>query len=93
MTYITVKRIVAGKVKSVKEWIGYVGTDHIHHRLYTLLGARRKAVFFIYFLCATLDISLIALQHKRPIDGILLVIKAFLITIIVCIAEYFGCKR
>ncbi|MDO9527537.1 MAG: MraY family glycosyltransferase [Syntrophales bacterium] len=93
MTYITIERIVTGKVKTVKEWIDYVGTDHIHHRLYVLLGDRRKAVFFIYFLCATLGISAIALRYARPIDGILLVIQACLITIIVSIAEYSGRKR
>jgi UDP-GlcNAc:undecaprenyl-phosphate GlcNAc-1-phosphate transferase len=92
MNYITVERIVTGKVKSVKEWIDCVGNDHIHQRLYTLLGDRRKAVFFIYFLCATLAISAIAFRYARPIDGILLVIKAFLITIIVSITEYSGRK-
>ena len=93
MAYITVERIVTGKVKSVKEWIDYVGTDHIHHRLYALLGDRRKAVFFIYFLCATLGISAIVLRYARPVDGILLVIQAFLITVIVSIAEYSGRNR
>ena len=93
MAYITVERIVTGKVKSVKEWIDYVGTDHIHHRLYTLLGDKRKAVFFIYFLCAALGISAITLRYARPIDGVLLVIQAFLITILVSITEYSGRKR
>ena len=93
MAYITVERIVTGKVKSLKEWIDYVGTDHIHHRLYNLLGDRRKAVFFIYFLCATLGISAITLRYARPIDGVLLVIQAFLITVLVSIAEYSGRKR
>ncbi|MBW2545325.1 MAG: undecaprenyl/decaprenyl-phosphate alpha-N-acetylglucosaminyl 1-phosphate transferase [Deltaproteobacteria bacterium] len=93
MTYITVERIVTGKVKSLKEWIDYVGTDHIHHRLYALLGDRRKAVLFIYFLCATLGISAITLRYARPIDGVLLVIQAFLVTILVSIAEYSGRKR
>lgn len=93
MTYITVERIVTGKVKSIREWIDYVGTDHLHHRLYALLGDRRKAVFSIYFLCATFGISAIALRYARPIDGILLVIQAFLITVIVSIVEYSGRKR
>ncbi len=84
---------MTGKVKSVKEWIDYVGTDHIHHRLYTLLGDKRKAVFFIYFLCAALGISAITLRYARPIDGVLLVIQAFLITILVSITEYSGRKR
>lgn len=93
MAYITVERILTGKVKSVREWIDYVGTDHIHHRLYALLGDKRKAVLFIYFLCATLGISAITLRYARPIDGVLLVIQAFLITIIVSIVEYSGRKR
>ncbi len=93
MAYTTVERIVTGKVKSLREWIDYVGTDHIHHRLYTLLGDKRKAVLFIYFLCATLGISAIALRYARPIDGILLVIQAFLVTILVSIVEYSGRKR
>ncbi|MHB9096566.1 MAG: glycosyltransferase family 4 protein, partial [Syntrophales bacterium] len=40
MTYITVERIITGKVKSFQDWIDYVGTDHIHHRLYAIFGNR-----------------------------------------------------
>lgn len=93
MTYITIERIFTGKVKNFRQWIDYVGKDHIHHRLYALLGDKRKAVLFIYFLCATLGISAIALRNARPIDGILLVFQAFLITIIVSLLEYSGRKR
>ncbi|MFB3925679.1 MAG: glycosyltransferase family 4 protein [Syntrophales bacterium] len=93
MTYITIERVLTGKVKGVKEWIDYVGKDHIHHRMYDLLGDRRKAVFFIYFLCATLGISAIALRNARTIDGILLVGQALLITVIVSILEYSGRNR
>jgi len=93
MTYITVERIITGKVKNFRQWIDYVGEDHIHHRLYKLLGDRRKAVLFIYFLCATLGISAIALRNARPIDSILLVFQAFLITIIVSLLEYSGRQR
>lgn len=93
MAYITIERIVTGKVKSLKEWIDYVGTDHIHHRLYSLFGDKRKAVLFIYFLCATLGISAITLRYARPIDCVLLVVQAFLITIIVSIIEYSGRNR
>ena len=90
MAYITVERILTGKVNTFKEWVDYVGKDHIHHRLYDLLGDRKKVVLFIYFLCATLGISAVALRNARPIDGILLVGQAFLITIIISIMEYAG---
>jgi UDP-GlcNAc:undecaprenyl-phosphate/decaprenyl-phosphate GlcNAc-1-phosphate transferase len=93
MTYITVERVLTGKVKTVKQWIDYVGKDHLHHRTYTMLGDKRKAVLFIYLLAITLGVSAIALRNARPVDGILLVIQAFLITVIVSILDYSGRKR
>ena len=93
MTYITVERILTGKVKSFKDWLEYVGKDHLHHRLYTLLGDKRKAVLFIYFLCAILGISAVALRNARPIDAVLLISQAFLITVAISILEYSGRQR
>jgi UDP-GlcNAc:undecaprenyl-phosphate GlcNAc-1-phosphate transferase len=90
MAYITLERIISGKVKSFQDWIDYVGNDHIHHRLLAVFGDRRKVVWFIFFLCATLGISAITLRNARPIDGILMVLQAFLITVIVSILEYNG---
>ena len=90
MAYISIERIVTGKVKTFQDWIDYVGTDHIHHRLLAIFGDRRRVVCFIFFLCATLGISAITLRNARPIDGILTVIQAFLITVIVSILEYTG---
>lgn len=90
MAYISIERIVTGKVKSFQGWIDYVGTDHIHHRLLVIFGDRRKVVFFIFFLCATLGISAITLRGASTSDGILTVVQAFLITVIVSILEYSG---
>jgi UDP-GlcNAc:undecaprenyl-phosphate GlcNAc-1-phosphate transferase len=90
MAYITVERIITGKVKSFQGWIDYVGTDHIHHRLYAIFGSRVKVVCFIFFLCATLGISAITLRGANTSDGILTVVQAFLITVIVSILEYCG---
>jgi UDP-GlcNAc:undecaprenyl-phosphate GlcNAc-1-phosphate transferase len=90
MAYISIERIVTGKVKSFQDWIDYVGTDHIHHRLYAIFGSRAKVVFFIFFLCATLGISAITLRGASTSDGILTVLQAFLITVIVSILEYSG---
>lgn len=93
MTYITIERVLTGKVKTVKQWLDYVGKDHLHHRTYALLGDRRKAVLFIYLLAITLGLSAIALRNARPVDGILLVIQAFLITLVVSILDYSGRNR
>ena len=90
MAYISLERIITGKVKSFQDWIDYVGTDHIHHRLLVIFDNRRKVVFFIFFLCATLGISAITLRGASTSDGILTVVQAFLITVIVSILEYSG---
>lgn len=93
MAYISIERIITGKVKSFRDWIDYVGTDHIHHRLLAVLGDRRKVVLFIFFLCATLGISAITLRGATTTDGILTVLQAFLITLLVSILEYTGRNR
>jgi UDP-GlcNAc:undecaprenyl-phosphate GlcNAc-1-phosphate transferase len=90
MIYITVERVVSGKVRTIKEWIDYVGTDHLHHRLFYLLGDKRKAVVTIFLYSTILGLSSIALRNARMIDGILLVCQAFLIAIIFSVIEYAG---
>jgi UDP-GlcNAc:undecaprenyl-phosphate GlcNAc-1-phosphate transferase len=90
MIYITVERLVSGKVKTVKEWIDYVGTDHLHHRLYVLLGYKWKAVITIFLFSMILGLSSIALRNARLIDSVLLVIQASLISIIFSVLEYVG---
>lgn len=92
MTYITVGRVVSGKVRTVKEWIDYVGTDHLHHRLFYLLGDKWKAVLTIFLFSAALGLSSIALRYARMIDSILLVCQAGLIAIIFSLLEYVGRK-
>lgn len=92
MTYISVERIITGKVKNFREWIDYVGTDHIHHRIYAILSDKRRTVFFILFLSATLGINALILRNVRTIDSLLTVLQAFFITVIVSILEYFGKK-
>ena len=93
MAYITIERIVTGKVKNFKEWIDYVGTDHLHHRLYALLGNKRGAVLTIFLFSATLGLSSIVLRNARTIDALVLVLQAFLIVIIFTIIEYAGRSR
>jgi UDP-GlcNAc:undecaprenyl-phosphate GlcNAc-1-phosphate transferase len=92
MIYITVERVVNGKVRTAKQWIDYVGTDHLHHRLFYLLGDTWKAVLTIFLISAALGLSSIALRNARMIDSILLVCQAGLIAIIFSILEYVGRK-
>jgi UDP-GlcNAc:undecaprenyl-phosphate GlcNAc-1-phosphate transferase len=92
MTYITIERVANGKVRTLKGLIDYVGTDHLHHRLFYLLGDKRKAVLTIFLFSIALGISSIVLRNARMIDSILLVIQAGLIAIIFSLLEYVGRK-
>lgn len=92
MTYITMERIITGKVSNLRGWIEYVGRDHLHHRLDMLLRSKREAVMVIFLLAGTLGISAIALRNARTIDAILLVFQAGLVTTLVSIIEYAGRK-
>lgn len=90
MVHITLDRIVTGKIFSFKEWIEYVGKDHLHHRLSSILGGPKKAVLFIYFLSLALGISAVVLRNARTIDAILLLLQALLIVLLMTILERHG---
>jgi UDP-GlcNAc:undecaprenyl-phosphate GlcNAc-1-phosphate transferase len=90
MAYISAERIITGKVKSFREWIDYVGTDHLHHRIFAILEDRRQTVFFIIVFSVTLGIGALVLRNASTIDGILTIVQAFLVTVIVSIVEYYG---
>jgi len=87
MTYITLHRILKGKVMNLREWIEYVGKDHLHHRLFFILGGRRKTVFFIYAFAITLGISALVLRHADTLNAVLLLIQAVFIVVLGTILE------
>lgn len=87
MIHITVERIVTGKIHTIKEWIDYVGTDHLHHRLERLLGSKRASVKMIFALTTTLGLAAIVLRKADTMDAILLLAQAALIVIMLTIME------
>lgn len=87
MIHITVERIVTGKVSTVKEWIDYVGKDHLHHRLERLLGSNRASVKMIFALTTCLGLAAIVLRKAGTTEAILLLAQAALIVIILTILE------
>jgi len=87
MAYITAHRIFTGKVLNFREWIEYVGKDHLHHRLFFVLGGTRKAVFFIYAFAITFGISALVLRHTDTLNAVLLLIQAVFIVILGTILE------
>ena len=90
MTHITIDRIATGKVRSFREWIAYVGKDHLHHRLEALLGSRRKTVFLIFSLSVSMGLAAMVLWKARPLEAVLLILQAAIIVVIVSILERAG---
>jgi len=90
MVHITVDRIMSGKVLNVRQWIEYVGKDHLHHRLADVMGGTKRSVLFIYLLSLCLGTSAVVLRYARSIDAILLLFQASIIVVLVTILERRG---
>jgi UDP-GlcNAc:undecaprenyl-phosphate GlcNAc-1-phosphate transferase len=90
MTYITLNRILMGRVRSFHQWIAYVGRDHLHHRFEALLRSKRKAVLLIFLLSICMGLAAIALRNARTLDAALLILQAGIIVGIVSILEQAG---
>ena len=90
MVHITIDRIITGKVKNFKQWIDYVGKDHLHHRLANVLGGRKQSVLFIYLLGICLGTSAVVLRNARPMDALLLIIQACIMVVLITVLERRG---
>ena len=90
MTHITVARIATGKVRSLRDWIAYVGRDHLHHRLASLLGSNRNAVLLVFSLSVCMGLAAIALVHASVLEAALLILQAIVLAFIFAVLEYAG---
>ncbi|MCZ6799256.1 MAG: hypothetical protein O7F12_02085 [Nitrospirae bacterium] len=84
-------RIATGKVKTFKEWLDYVGKDHLHHRLARALGGcQRNSVLLIFALTVCLGLGAMALRTAELADAIILLAQAALIVTMLTIFEFRG---
>ena len=90
MIHITVERVVTGKVRTIKDWINYVGKDHLHHRLDRSLGSRRATVATIFTLTICLGLAAMVLRKANTAEALMLLLQAALIVIIISFLEYRG---
>lgn len=90
MVYITVDRILSGKVANFQQWLDYVGKDHLHHRLAAVLSGKRKSVLFIYLMSLCLGASAVVLRNARPVDALLLLAQAVGLVVLITILERRG---
>jgi UDP-GlcNAc:undecaprenyl-phosphate GlcNAc-1-phosphate transferase len=90
MVHITVDRILTGKVLNFRQWIEYVGKDHLHHRLALVLGSNKRSVLFIYLLSLCLGISAVALRNAEFFNAILHIFQAVILVVLITFLERRG---
>jgi len=90
MVHTTVERVYLGRVRTVKEYLEYVGKDHMHHRLERVLGSRTEAVFMIFLLSIALGLAGVVLRNARTVDALFLLLQATIIVVVVSILERRG---
>lgn len=93
MIHITVERVATGKVRSIKEWLDYVGKDHLHHRLERALGSRQASVAMICLMTICLGLAALALRHAGTAEAVLLLVQACLIVVMITILEWSGRQK
>lgn len=61
MVYTTIARIYRGEVRSVHDWLAYVGRDHLHHRLMYLGLSQKQSVLAIISIAVITGLAALAL--------------------------------
>jgi UDP-GlcNAc:undecaprenyl-phosphate GlcNAc-1-phosphate transferase len=61
MIYTTVARIYRGDVKSLREWVEFVGRDHLHHRLMALGCSPAQTVMVVVALAFLMGLAALAI--------------------------------
>jgi UDP-GlcNAc:undecaprenyl-phosphate GlcNAc-1-phosphate transferase len=90
MVHLTIDRILTGRVLNFRDWIDYVGKDHLHHRLADALGCRRRSVLFIYLMSLCLGASAFLLRSADAPAALLLIIQASILVVLITVLERRG---
>lgn len=93
IAFVSVSRVVSGKVHSLHAWLAYTGKDHVHHRFEALGMTKTQSVLLILFISLTLGLSAILLKDAAPHEAGLLLLQAICVLAIVAVLETVGRGR
>jgi len=79
MIYTTVARILRGDVSNVREWIAYVGRDHLHHRLMYLGMSQAHSVLVIVALTLVAGLAALVIVDASYTQAWLLLMQAVIV--------------
>lgn len=87
MIQTTVSRVASGRVRSFRQWIDFVGRDHIHHRFTDLLGTQKRALALILSLALGLGLSALGLRRGDGPVAFIFLVHAALVLLVVAVLE------
>jgi len=93
MVYISAARIIGGQVRTFKEWIEYVGRDHLHHRLMGLGFSKVHTVLIIYLINMIFAFGVIVLKKATTFQAVVLLLQGASIFSLVTILMIAGKAR
>jgi UDP-GlcNAc:undecaprenyl-phosphate GlcNAc-1-phosphate transferase len=93
MIYTTISRVRNGHVKTVKQWIEYVGKDHFHHRLIKIGLSVKGSVWFIILVNMALGLGALIIRDTGTKGSYILLLQAFSILIIIVVLMLVGRER
>jgi len=76
MIHTTVARIARGDVRTVRQWIDYVGRDHLHHRLMELGCSQTQTVWVVVAIAFLIGLSALALVAAQSLSVWYLLLQA-----------------
>ncbi|MDQ6963729.1 MAG: MraY family glycosyltransferase [Mariprofundales bacterium] len=77
MIYTTVARIYRGDVTSLREWVDFVGRDHLHHRLLEMGCSPPQAVVMVAVFTLMMGLAALAIIKSSMLATVLLLAQAF----------------
>ena len=82
MSFTTIMRVRSGQVRTLRQWIEFTGTDHIHHRLEDLHIGRVGSVIVIYFVTIWLGLSAMALKNATGFIALAQVAQSIIVFVL-----------
>jgi len=79
MIYTTAARIKRGDVHNVREWIAYVGRDHLHHRLMALGISQAHVVLAIVVLSLISGLAALVIVNVNVLQAWILLTQAIVV--------------
>ncbi len=76
-------RVMDGKVRTVRQWLDYVGKDHLHHRLLSMGIGGKNAVWSMYLFTILLGFSAIMIRTGGLFEAYVALAQAFTVMIFI----------